>query len=435
LKVFENSTVWRPLQEDQNRSIPPSFDLEKRKGRRNKFPKAPSVQQENYPQVSPSYPSVAYEALVGWVEDKLEYITLKLQVSKGSGPGTPTYRESIRTFDEGDPQQWTEVITALKEIWAQNLITVPTDMSNTAVAILKGDSLTSYEAAMEDNRTGPDDNSLMVPMTEQHIDDALFAVTNQIFPYRALETQKQRMSKYARKPYEMGAKHFVILMSRINNYIPFFPNATVLSKYSKEELLNILEFAVPPHWRKAFDLRDYLPTSDDKARFYQRVWACRTKWNAPGKRAWWQWQWPHEQQKQKYAKSEKSVTKSGKKTNTESGPMYCTHCKTDTHNTERCWKLKKIAREKELSEKKSPYSKRTFRKEVNAIARRANKNSDIKLVKKAIKRKQGKHRKKGNRHAKVACAKKSQSSDSDSSDESINVTEPCQRIPCKKRYA
>jgi hypothetical protein len=31
--------------------------------------------------------------------------------------------------------------------------------------------------------------------------------------------------------------------------------------------------------------------------------------------------------------------------------------------------------------------------------------------------------------------KKSQSSDSDSSDESINVMEPGQRIPCKKRYA
>jgi hypothetical protein len=48
-------------------------------------------------------------------------------------------------------------------------------------------------------------------------------------------------------------------MSRNNNYILFFPNATVLLKYSKEELLHILEFAVPPHWRKAFDLRDYLP--------------------------------------------------------------------------------------------------------------------------------------------------------------------------------
>jgi hypothetical protein len=59
-----------------------------------------------------------------------------------------------------------EVITGLKEIWAQNLITALTDMSNTAVALLKGDSLTSYEAAIEDNRTNPEDESLMVPMTE-----------------------------------------------------------------------------------------------------------------------------------------------------------------------------------------------------------------------------------------------------------------------------
>jgi hypothetical protein len=54
-------------------------------------------------------------------------------------------------------------------------------MSNTAVAILKGDSLTSYEAAMEDNCTNPEDESLMVPMTEQHIEDSLFAVTSQIY--------------------------------------------------------------------------------------------------------------------------------------------------------------------------------------------------------------------------------------------------------------
>jgi hypothetical protein len=51
---------------------------------------------------------------------------------------------------------------------------------------------------------------------------------------------------------------------------------------------------------------------------------------------------------------------------------------------EHCWKLKKIAREKEQSEKKAPYSKRTFRKEVNAIVRRAGKNGNIKIVEKAI---------------------------------------------------
>jgi hypothetical protein len=225
------------------------------------------VYNKTTPKFLPVIPLLPTKLSLDELKDKATYITFTLQVSRGWAPGTPTYRKSIRTFEEGDPQQWMEVITGLKEIWAQNSITAPTDMSNTAVAILKGDSLTSYEAAMEDNHTDPDDESLMVPMTEQHIDHALLAVATQIFPFRALETQKQWMSKYARKPYEMGAKQFDILMSRINNYIPFFPNATVLSKYSKEELFGILEFAVPPHWRKALDLRDYLPTSDYKARF------------------------------------------------------------------------------------------------------------------------------------------------------------------------
>jgi hypothetical protein len=69
------------------------------------------------------------------LKDKAAYIPFMLQVSKGSGPGALTYRKSIRTFEEGDPQQWMEVINGLKEIWAQNLITKPTDMSNTAMAI------------------------------------------------------------------------------------------------------------------------------------------------------------------------------------------------------------------------------------------------------------------------------------------------------------
>jgi hypothetical protein len=85
--------------------------------------------------------------------------------------------------------------------------------------------------------------------------------------------------------------------------------------------------------------------------------------------------------------------------------------------------------------KKKTYSKRTFCKEVNAFAHRVGKNGNFKIVEKAIKRKQGKHGKKENKYAKVACAKKSQSSDSDSSDESINIMEPGQRIPCKKRFA
>jgi hypothetical protein len=119
------------------------------------------------------------------------------------------------------------------------------------------------------------------------------------------------MDEQVREEAVQDGKQFVTAMSRINNYIQFFPNATVLSKYSEEELLNILEFAVPPHWRKAFDLRDYLPTSDDKARFIsecERVEQNETKERdgSDNDRT--------NNKKSKFAKSEKSATKSGKKT-------------------------------------------------------------------------------------------------------------------------
>jgi hypothetical protein len=287
-----------------------------------RFQKRQAYNKKTTPKFLPVIPLLPTKLSSNELKDKAAYITFTLQVSKGSGPGTPTYRKSIRTFEEGDLQQWMEVITRLKEIWDQNSITVPMDMSNTAMAILKGDSLTSYETAMEDNRTNLDDKSLMVlPMTEQHIDNALLAVTNQIFPYRALETQKQWMSKYARTPYKMGAKQFVTSMSWINNYIPFFPNAAVLSKYSEEELLNILEFAVLPHWRKAFELRDNLPTCDDKARFISECEHVEQNEMPPAKERDGSDDDRTSNKKNKFAKSEKSATKSGKKTNTESGPM------------------------------------------------------------------------------------------------------------------
>jgi hypothetical protein len=75
-----------------------------------------------------------------------------------------------------------------------------------------------------------------------------------------------------------------------------------------------------------------------------------------------------------------------------------------------------------------------FLKIVGLYLSTAGKNGKIKIVEKAIKRKQGKHGKKEYKHAKVDCAKKAESSGSDSSDESINVMEPGQRIPGKKRF-
>jgi hypothetical protein len=102
---------------------------------------------------------VTQEAVIGQIEgQKAGYITFMLQVSKGSGQGMPNYKKSVRTLEEGDLQQWMDIITRLREIRAQNWIMVPTDMSNTVVALLKGDGLTAYEAPMEDNHTNPNES-------------------------------------------------------------------------------------------------------------------------------------------------------------------------------------------------------------------------------------------------------------------------------------
>ena len=45
-----------------------------------------------------------------------------------------------------------EVLAGLKEIWRQNLVNSSTDRAATVAAIIRGDSLTAFETALEDAR-------------------------------------------------------------------------------------------------------------------------------------------------------------------------------------------------------------------------------------------------------------------------------------------
>jgi hypothetical protein len=74
-----------------------------------------------------------------------------------------------------------------------------------------------------------------------------------------------------------------------------------------------LEFAVPPHWRKAFDLRDYLTTSDDKARFISECERVEQNEMPQAKERDGSDNDRTSNKKSKFAKSEKSATTSGKK--------------------------------------------------------------------------------------------------------------------------
>jgi hypothetical protein len=341
LEGFENSYIWQSLQEKiKIAQYHLHYAWKKEQDKEMQFQKR-QVNYKKSPGFVPVIPLVPTKLTTDELKDKSAYITLTLQVSRGTGPGTQNYKKSIRTFEDGDPQQWMDVMTGLREIWLQNYVDDVTDMSNTVGAILKGDSLTAYEAAVEDLTVNPNDDTQVLPLTEDHVKNVLRAVSETVFPFRALETQKQWMSKHMKKPYNMTLKTMTHAMSKINNFLPYFPEGGVKSKYSESELTGILQFAVPDYYRAAFDLRDYIPTDESKSRF---ITECeQVKRNTKPK--------SHEREdddderrsskKVKFAKSEKSNIKSGSRLATEDSGMFCTHCKTDTHNTASCYKLKK----------------------------------------------------------------------------------------------
>jgi hypothetical protein len=51
------------------------------------------------PKFLPVIPLLPTKLSLDELKDKAAYITFTLQVSKGSTPGTPTYRKSIRTYE------------------------------------------------------------------------------------------------------------------------------------------------------------------------------------------------------------------------------------------------------------------------------------------------------------------------------------------------
>jgi hypothetical protein len=55
-------------------------------------------------------------------------------------------------------------------------------------------------------------------------------------------------------------------ITKINNSLPLFPDGTNGSKFTDQELVGLLEWSLPPHWRKKFDLKGYVPTLGTKAK-------------------------------------------------------------------------------------------------------------------------------------------------------------------------
>ena len=103
--------------------------------------------------IQPILPLVRIATTADDDKEKAKYITFTLKVCAGGNTTSPTYKKAMLVFEDGTPQEWMDVLTGVREIWRQNSIANAQDRAATVSAIVKGDSLTAFEAADGDART------------------------------------------------------------------------------------------------------------------------------------------------------------------------------------------------------------------------------------------------------------------------------------------
>ena len=145
----------------------------------------------------------------------------------------------MKKFEEGNPQEWINLLKDLEEIWKQNSIEGGTDRVSTVRALARGESLTAFESALQDswmNEAGKEEE-----ITIEHVKIALEAVTTTVFPHpRALEIQKLRMNHRMFKPTELTTSQTAAAITRLNNCLPLFPGGSDAFKFTEQKIVGLL---------------------------------------------------------------------------------------------------------------------------------------------------------------------------------------------------
>ena len=359
--------------------------------------------------------------------DVIEFL---LKQRAGSSAKSPTYKLKVTRFCEGTVSEWIEFRKAIAELWRQNSITEVLDKIASITSILRGDSLTGFEEKVQELTTSTNDagDIEVLEATDETVTESLNAVAHMVFPFRALETQKQWMRRRMRKPKELSIRKTVAAVGRLNNSLPLFPNGTESDKFTAGEILEILEWSIPELWRTKFDLDGYVPTEFNKERFMTECEAIER--NMPkvsfksntsttnGKTV-------------THKKSQGVKNRASTQKNDTTAKFFCTeHGQNPTHNTDKCYILKNRAEKTQRTSSSGlNLTKKTFRKEIHFLSKKRPKKQILEMFASVIQREQkhliAKTPKKGKKTPKILIDNESSdSSDEDMSVDHIMITEP-----------
>ena len=374
--------------------------------------KKPGSLQPVLPLVPEKLPSVD--------EDKGNFITFELKLRVGAPNNATKYKKAVRKFEEGTPQAWIDLLKDLAEIWRQNSIE-ETDRVSTVRAIVRGESLTAFESALQDARTNEAGEEEEI--TNEHVQTALEAVATTVFPHRALEIQKLWMNRRMFKPADLPTRQTAAAITRLNNCLPLFPGGSDASKFTEQEIVGLLEWSLPPQWRTKFDLDGYIPSLDTKTRLIEACEAIERNELVEDKES------SNKKKKGKDAKAKsENPENTNKKGEKKKKKFFCTeHGQNTSHSTSDCWTLKNRASKGNGSGGTSntpparSFSNKALRKEINLLARSSSKEKILESYATVIQREQAKLAKRRTNKRK----KSDETSDGESDDDmSIQVIEP-----------
>ena len=184
---------------------------------------------------------IPFEKMKPKMMGKEDRLSFKLR-SNPKQKDSITYEIQTYAFDEGPPEEWIEHIRTFRKLVKGQNVTTADSQFVMLKRLLQGKALLDFEQFF-DEMSEEDQGTLKA------VEIMLRQITKELFPERALQKQKRAMRCYVRKPKDMTTSAFYARLVELNNFLTYFPTATHDSKLSKEELIEILEFALPNTWQ------------------------------------------------------------------------------------------------------------------------------------------------------------------------------------------
>ena len=258
---------------------------------------------------------------------KGEYVILKCRTVPGDAK-SPTYDLPIPYFKTGSPEEFLNWRKSLDKAMIGQDCTTAEAKYGMARRLLDGDALAAF-------------NQSANSFTSENLasfDHVIAELTAHVFPARAGQTQKRYMRRFMKKPIGMSIKAFFARFVEINELFVYFPphpkTQADVEKFDSDELLDILEYAIPFAWKREMLLQDFDPvvsTLDAFTAFCERLEITL----------------PHQETEKKTNKKDQEQKHTTKRKNRESqnnaDDKYCTLHGKGNHSTSECFTLKRKA--------------------------------------------------------------------------------------------